>query len=126
MEMKYEIPEEVDAIDPNTQEKVKIKTHMKGELVMNVPGYEESTEIAVQFSAEKTEVTDKVKMATAEDMAKKMMAVCEKYVKKVAVTAQSGKLKIDTLRDLSCFREGRAVIHDMFDCLISGFRLGNG
>lgn len=125
MEMTYAVQKEVSVFDVKTSEKVKIKTHMSGEIIMEVPGYEEATEIAMRVSA-KTDDKGEIQKLNALDMTREIMSLCEKYVKKVEVVLDGPKkIKVLLLKDLGSFKEGRAIINDLFDTLISGFRLGN-
>jgi len=125
MEMIYEVPSEIEVVvNAATKEKKKIKTHLKGTITMEPPGYVESTDLALDFSADqKSDGDERVKVK--QDTVSKIMSKCEKYVKKVEVESVDGKYKFSTLNSLGVVKEGRAIINDLFESLISGFKLGN-
>lgn len=124
MEMTYVVPAEISVVDGKTKEKVQLKTRMKGTIIMDVPGYEESTDIALEFSTEAQAQEGETKKVLKEGTVKKIMSLCNKYVKKVDVKSLDGKYTFTQLSDLSCVKEGRALINDLFETLISGFQLG--
>jgi hypothetical protein len=122
MEIEYKVPDKLK-VKLGGEDK-DLTTHLTGIIVVEVPGYEESAELAMMIAAQPGK-DGEIKDLTSSDMAKKVLEACDKYVKKVDVKDAKGKYTFTKLRDLGCFREGRALINDIFETLVAGFKLGN-
>jgi hypothetical protein len=110
-----------------TGELVEIETHLEGQIVLNLPGFDELEEIALALSSEdgpSGTVDIKSNMQTL----KSISHMINKYVAEggVSVIGNHGDdvIEFSSLNDLSCSVQGRAVVMHLAKIITRGIDLG--
>ncbi len=128
MKFTYRIPPTLKGVvEKNGQpEEVELKTHLVGTIQLNLPGFSKLDNIVDAISVEPN-ADGKVDLKSNIQTYRTIMEGIEKYIVKggVSVHAELDEgVVFESLEDLSCSTQGRAVIMQLAKVLTRGIDLG--